>query len=94
MLCRLPGKESEFTATSEQYQQSFAENGFLWNTLANVAYYKRDWPLALEMANKHLQIHDKEFAAYQQRGMILKQLGRIPEAEADLAKANTFTGNK
>jgi hypothetical protein len=94
VLGRYPGRESEFQFTTEQYKKSFGNDGYLWNTLADVAVYNKDWATALEMANKHVQIHDKEALAYQQRGAILKELGQVQEAEADEATANSFTINK
>jgi tetratricopeptide (TPR) repeat protein len=94
MLGQAPGRENEFASLAEQYKKSFAKDGFLWNTLADVAVKKKDWPVALEMANQHVQIHDKEAMAYKQRGEILQQLGQTQEAEVDLAKARVLEGNK
>jgi len=88
-LAFIPGKEQEFDRLSLEYKKSMADDGFLWNTLADIAVQKQDWPLALEMANEHVRIHDKESLSYEQRAAIEKELGMTQEAEDDLAAANS-----
>jgi len=92
-LAFLPGREQEFESLSREYQKTFATDGFLWNTLADIAVAKKDWPLALQMANAHVKIHDKESLSYEQRAAIEKELGMAQEAEDDLAAANSVSSS-
>lgn len=93
VIGRLPDREQEFQTLTKKYKKRYGNDGYLWNTLADTAVYNKDWPLALEMANEHVRIHDSEAIAYEQRASILRELGMNQEAENDLASANSFSSN-
>lgn len=90
VLGRLPERDQEFQTLTKKYKKRYGTDGYLWNTLADTAVYNRDWPLALEMANEHVKIHDKEAIAYEQRAMIFQELGMSQEAEEDRITASSY----
>jgi len=89
-LAFIPGREAEFDRLTKEYTKTMADDGFLWNTLADIAVARQDWPVALELANEHVRIHDNERLSYEQRAAIEKELGMIEEAESDLDRANSI----
>lgn len=93
VLGRLPERDQEFQTLSKKYKERYGNDGYLWNTLADTAVYNKDWPLALDMANEHVKIHDREAIAYEQRASIYRELGMDLEAEEDLVTANSFSAN-
>ena len=93
VLGRMPERASEFEGLAASYEKRFGYDGFYWSKLADLAVYNKNYPLALEMANKHVKIHDNEASAYMERSAILRQLGQTDEADADLAKARSFGSN-
>jgi len=90
VLGRLPDRDQEFQTLTKKYKKRYGTDGYLWNTLADTAVYNRDWPLALEMANEHVKIHDKEAIAYEQRATIFQELGMNQEAEDDRITASSY----
>jgi hypothetical protein len=90
VLGRLPERDREFQTLTKKYKKRYGTDGYLWNTLADTAVYNRDWPLALEMANEHVKIHDKEAIAYEQRATIFQELGMSQEAEEDRITASSY----
>ncbi len=93
VLGRLPERDQEFQTLTNKYKKRYGKDGYLWNTLADTAVYNKDWPLALDMANEHVKIHDREAIAYEQRASIYRELGMDLEAEEDLVTANSFSAN-
>lgn len=93
VLGRLPERDQEFQTLTEKYKERYGNDGYLWNTLADTAVYNKDWPLALDMANEHVKIHDREAIAYEQRASIYRELGMEKDADDDLLRANSFSAS-
>lgn len=87
VLGRMPEREEEYNKKASQYKLRYARYGTLWNTLADVAMIKQNWPEALENSNQHIKLHDNEPRALEQRAAIYRELGRFDDANADFAAA-------
>ncbi|MBS1995664.1 MAG: hypothetical protein JSS86_05105 [Cyanobacteria bacterium SZAS LIN-2] len=80
-LAYIPEKQDEFNKLSAEYKEKFADDGFLWNTLADIAQDRQDFPLALDMAREHARIHVTESLAYEQLSEIERHLGMNEDAD-------------
>lgn len=90
---RLPERAKEFERLTKKYKSRYGTDGYLWNTLADTAVYNKDWLEALDMANEHIRLHDRESIAYEQRASIYQALGMNQAAEEDRDIADRYSNS-